>query len=260
MADHYTQFSFALELEQEARDKAKALYKRLLQAMGIESDLDDPIHPVKDDLTAKAVDLADGMDEWLGFLVSLDKNGLWIRNDGDSGSPEHAAAFVQVVLQMLELDAIVTFSWADTCSKLCLDSFGGGAVAITRHATDWLNTHAWCEQMTRIPNPKLDADGPMITEYVQKLGLCCPVCDSDAIKGGSVEINAGCGTQEVDCDNCQSTWVDTYTLDGFTELHYGPCALCSQTVFEHGKTVSEGGLFCSPSCAEAATEREVSHG
>ncbi len=260
MADYYTQFSFILRLDEQQRDRAFALLQRLEQAMGITSDLDDPIHPVKDELTAQAVELADGMGDWLGFSVEVEKQGLWIWEGGESGSPDNAAAFVQAVLRMLELDEIVTFGWGDTCSKPRLDGFGGGAVAITRHTTEWTNTSAWMEQQQRGHDPKLGAIGPMITAYVRTRGLNCPVCGSDEIKGGSVEVNEGRATQEADCGNCQSSWVDTYALDGFTELVYGPCALCNQTVFEHGKTVSEGGLFCSPSCAEAATEKEVSHG
>lgn len=260
MADNYTQFSFFVKLEPEWRDKVFALYQRLEQAMGITSDLHDPVYPVKDELTAKSVELADGMDEWLGFLVDVEDRGLWLRDDNGSASIENAVAFVQTALAWLELDTIVTFSWADTCSKPRLDSFGGGAVAITRHATDWLNTYDWCQAQIRNPAPKLGANGPTITAYVQKRGINCPVCGSDEIKGGSVEIDAGRGTQEVDCDICQSSWVDTYELDGFTELTYGPCALCGQTVFEHGKTLLDTGLFCSPSCAEAATGKEASHG
>jgi hypothetical protein len=259
MADNYTNFSFFLEMEREARDKAFALYQRLEQAMGITSDLHDPIHPVKDELTAKAVDLVDGMDEWRGFLVDAEDNGLWLRDDNGSANIELVVQYVQAVLQMLELDTVVTFSWADTCSKPCLDSFGGGAVAITRHASDWTNTSQWCEQKVRVPDPILSEQGPLIRSYVQSLGLVCPACGSDAIGGGSVDVNAGRAIQEMSCDACQSSWCDTYDLDGFTELEYGPCALCSQTVFEHGKTVLEGGLFCSPSCAEAATDKEACH-
>lgn len=61
---------------------------------------------------------------------------------------------------------------------------------------------------------------PSITpeEYVATGGIQCPVCRSDDIVGGSVEINAGHAFQKVHCHDCEAAWVDTYALTGYSEL------------------------------------------
>ncbi len=56
-----------------------------------------------------------------------------------------------------------------------------------------------------------------------KCSYRCPVCDSDDIEGGSVEIDAGGATQEVSCKECDTEWTDIYKLDDvmFTNIDTG---------------------------------------
>lgn len=46
----------------------------------------------------------------------------------------------------------------------------------------------------------------------------CPVCGSDEIQGGPVDVDGNQATQEVSCDACNSTWDDVYTLTGYRNL------------------------------------------
>ena len=57
--------------------------------------------------------------------------------------------------------------------------------------------------------------------YISRCGVHCPVCDSDDIEGGPVEIDAGYASQEVMCNNCGADWVDGYTLTGYLHLNPG---------------------------------------
>lgn len=54
-------------------------------------------------------------------------------------------------------------------------------------------------------------------EYIDEPGRC-PVCRSEAIAGGFVEIENGSAHQKVSCHDCDAEWVDTYTLTGYSEL------------------------------------------
>ena len=59
-------------------------------------------------------------------------------------------------------------------------------------------------------------------EYVNKLGLICPSCQSGDIEAiDSVTVNIGCATQPFMCNVCEATWDDQYTLDGYGNLETG---------------------------------------
>jgi hypothetical protein len=47
----------------------------------------------------------------------------------------------------------------------------------------------------------------------------CPVCRSEDVEGGSVEIESqGIAQQQCTCPNCHHTWWDIYTIANYTEL------------------------------------------
>ena len=59
-------------------------------------------------------------------------------------------------------------------------------------------------------------------EYVDKLGLVCPNCQSEDMETiDSVTVNIGCATQPYMCNVCNATWDDQYTLDGYGNLEIG---------------------------------------
>jgi len=59
-------------------------------------------------------------------------------------------------------------------------------------------------------------------EYVNKLGLICPICQSGDIEAiDSVTVHIGCATQPFMCNVCDATWDDQYTLDGYGNLETG---------------------------------------
>lgn len=49
----------------------------------------------------------------------------------------------------------------------------------------------------------------------------CVVCNSSDIVGGSVVIQPSKASQEVDCSNCTSSWIDIYSFSGV--LNLDPC-------------------------------------
>jgi DNA-directed RNA polymerase subunit M/transcription elongation factor TFIIS len=61
---------------------------------------------------------------------------------------------------------------------------------------------------------------PAELKYVLKLGLECPNCHGmdNLYTEGRVQTDDGNAWQSIDCGSCGATWVDTYTLTGFTDL------------------------------------------
>ena len=49
-------------------------------------------------------------------------------------------------------------------------------------------------------------------------GCGCPYCGSDAITGGSVDIEGKGASQEVSCQECGKCWRDVYTLANVEEI------------------------------------------
>lgn len=60
---------------------------------------------------------------------------------------------------------------------------------------------------------------PMTSEeYINLLGVCCPVCKVDAVQGHDMDTCEGMIYQNVTCNNCEASWVDHYQLMGYGEL------------------------------------------
>lgn len=56
-------------------------------------------------------------------------------------------------------------------------------------------------------------------EYVATYGGgVCPLCRSDQIEGGSVDIDGTLALQKVCCLDCNANWVDIYHLNGYANL------------------------------------------
>ncbi|KZX57968.1 hypothetical protein A3709_20365 [Halioglobus sp. HI00S01] len=55
-------------------------------------------------------------------------------------------------------------------------------------------------------------------EYGQRQGSVCPVCTSDQIEGGRIEVDGGGAWQPIACNHCGSTWDDDFKLTGYSRL------------------------------------------
>lgn len=121
MADYYMQYSFAVENitpEEEAW-----VIKRL------EWDEDPRYYP---------------LCPYCAFENASDgSRSLWIHDDEGGSELDVLAEMLQEFLIRFRPGQYIAFSWADTCSKPRIDSFGGGAVFITAIDILWMNTYDW---------------------------------------------------------------------------------------------------------------------
>lgn len=82
--------------------------------------------------------------EGLGFSAEVDEGTreLWVYAEeyGNLGTLE---ALVLEFIQKFRPDYIFTLSFAETCSKMRVSEFGGGAMIISREGTKGTNTLEW---------------------------------------------------------------------------------------------------------------------
>lgn len=72
--------------------------------------------------------------------------GVWIRDNGESFDPEQAELIARRIIEELEIDEPFCCSWATTCSKQRIDSFGGGAFALSRgRMTVWVDAMSYVQ-------------------------------------------------------------------------------------------------------------------
>jgi hypothetical protein len=137
MADYYTQFS--VELPMSEPEQVNAVRKLLCDW--------------------ESGDLPEVESEWRSFQLEFEErdNGTiaWIHDDAGDGSPNEVILFVQLLAERSPCEGRWGFSWAFTCSKPRVDSFGGGAAVVDRKTGECWTTDA-AEWMTRT------LDGPML--------------------------------------------------------------------------------------------------
>ena len=145
MPNYNTEFSFALLLpDQEAVSYA---LKLVTIADNIRSQFGN--HPTEDEPHLPE-ELIDCVDDWCFEATNYDSGiGIWIHSD--SGGEDAACHFVQHLLDKFGITETITFQWASTCTKPCLDAFGGGAVLITATDIKSMTTSQWLYEQLHGP-------------------------------------------------------------------------------------------------------------
>ena len=165
MADYYTEFSaelsnLTLEEEQWLREQLTCIFV----IGGVEY--------TEEELDEKQLDKSNvewfGCRAWrnnpeldpddsdgIGFEYAFDfsvepaNRWLWVYSE-DYGNLTRLAVLIQAFLRKFRPRQSWGLCWADTCSKLRLDAFGGGAVFITPEYIDWFHTNRWLSERQQI--------------------------------------------------------------------------------------------------------------
>jgi len=126
MADNYLLYSELLPvINPRERSWCSAEIERIAKAE-IEADQDCP-----------------EQDESSGNIV-LDAEGVWFYSE-EYGNPDSVAKFVQRYLREWKPDSCFSIQYAETCSKLRVGNFGGGAIFITAYDIQYINTQDWVQ-------------------------------------------------------------------------------------------------------------------
>lgn len=143
MADYYTHFSFLVpfDLGGLGEEQDERHVKRIV------AELNEIIEDANE---------TDGNDifpeDYMPYGLSVEEDGseVWITDDAGEASPDAAEAAVRWLLEQPGSPDVVSFEWANTCSKPRTDAFGGGAMVIAKgHATEWINTGTWASDAHR---------------------------------------------------------------------------------------------------------------
>jgi len=82
-------------------------------------------------------------NDW-AIEADKDKKYVWFHGD-ESINVESAATVIQRFLKECRPEGSVGFTWAETCSKPLLDSFGGGGCFITAEKIEWNSAYSWVQ-------------------------------------------------------------------------------------------------------------------
>ena len=159
MANHYTQFSESLKVKNSAEERW--LREQLARVYLTESkklfpeetpQLKESGETYEEMPRFQAEALQRGVTncslDFVGFSWDIQKDdggtSLWIYAE-ESGDVEQVAYFVQLFLRKFALDGWWTLTWANTCSRMLVGQFSGGAVLVTARETYFNDSIRWLE-------------------------------------------------------------------------------------------------------------------
>jgi hypothetical protein len=157
MADYFTQFSFVIPVTPEQGAWVAQVHALATELIGQAEDGEARENiEGSQDIVSAAMGLAEKRDgDPCLQIMHDDKEGtLWVSSE-DSGDVDYTADLVQAFLKHFDLDLVVSFEWANTCSKPQLDAFGGGAVVISRRNADWFSTGTFVETAKKVETERL---------------------------------------------------------------------------------------------------------
>lgn len=165
MADYYEQFSDQLDVEltEEERlwiedflipfDPHDGIIERGGDTLLLIGE-DGVWTPIGEKWKREHGDVTDNDEYWPQFSWKIDGDGVWMHDDGGGFSAEHVVEFVHAFIKAFRPKMVWKMTWADTCSKPRLGSFGGGwAVVDINGATFGSAWRAADEAVRRIQDP-----------------------------------------------------------------------------------------------------------
>jgi hypothetical protein len=66
--------------------------------------------------------------------------------------------------------------------------------------------------------PAVELSPEQEAEYISNRGSKCPICRSDNLEGGSLDVDGPVARVEATCLDCDAEWIDIYTLSGIEEV------------------------------------------
>ena len=157
MADYFTKFSFAVPVTPEQGEWFAQEHELAEALIGRAEDGETREHiEGPRDVVSAALGLAGEHEGFPCIQVTRDdKRGtVWVRAE-ETGNVAYAADLAQAFLKRFDLDLVVSFQWANTCSKPRPDAFGGGAVVISRRNAVWFDTGTLLEKAAQAETGRL---------------------------------------------------------------------------------------------------------
>jgi hypothetical protein len=144
MADYFTNFSFVLDLPDEAAQR---------YALNLAQEAADMRFEVPPELPADfPKSLVEVLELWhfeteAQGSLEQGKYGVWLHSE--NGGIDAVCVFIQHLLRKFKLADTVSFEWSNDCSKPRTDAYGGGAAIITARKIKTMNTGEWLAKHVR---------------------------------------------------------------------------------------------------------------
>lgn len=140
MADYFTNMSFEFEMpSEELAGKAVALLAKIDEAIEEER--------LTEGLEAFEHFVKEGMQS--SICAEADGTTVWVRDECGQPFLEVVVEWLKEVLKRYHPDGAIGFDYSNDCSKHRINSFGGGAVFITKDEDKWMNTCQWLEDTAK---------------------------------------------------------------------------------------------------------------
>lgn len=141
MANYYTQFCFGIGLhspEEKAWWQAVETYHECT------------------DTCPEGCDKQNDDHNGSGIVITFEDSSVYFTSE-EGGNSDWLAETVQAFLAEFNRDDVVTFAWANTCSRMRADAFGGGAYAVSRLSHKGIGTFTLEEQYAKELRAELEA-------------------------------------------------------------------------------------------------------
>jgi hypothetical protein len=128
MADYQEQFSDQLIVK--LTDEEREWVEKILTQLEPDFADDEPDEYVEQRaFLLEHVDpvvIDDANEPWPQFNWKIEEDGVWMYDDGGCFRAEHVVEFVHAFIKKFRPELIFKMTWAGTCTKPQLGSFGGG--------------------------------------------------------------------------------------------------------------------------------------
>lgn len=150
MADYFTTFSF--EISKKDADFPLEDIAQLIDAYR-EREYDNLPTWYKDKFSINDFG-EDTVEEYMNIGYKLEDEYLWIYSE-EYPNIDSLVSIIYSVMKYYNSNKYVSFEYANTCNKLRLDGFGGGAIFIARSGIKYYSTYDWIrEQIKQIESQK----------------------------------------------------------------------------------------------------------
>lgn len=169
MANNYTQFSEKILLN---NGKEMLWWKQHLDITEETRDAwDEEGRPITDEARFFYRTTEGGSDWSFNHRVKIDMETtrycVWF-SSWKNGNVDQVAKLVQLFAQEMRPDLHFTLSWADTCDKLRIGEFGGGAVIVTKDEIRYFSTFEWLSEQEKACTPSAPSEDQPTSEPAPK--------------------------------------------------------------------------------------------
>ena len=155
MAEYFTQWSTELEIKSEEErawlDEVLSLNLEDMEDEDEDFDQYQVMADVKKNLGFQLTENDFDSGSFPGFEFRVSKENLWAYSE-DDGNLDALSRIVQAFFKKFRPDGFFYVTWANTCSKMRVHEFNGGAMAVTAENIKFFNVTDFIREQENLHN------------------------------------------------------------------------------------------------------------